>query len=141
MTIRSRKFSHPMTVVEDIIDNIIGIDFMHANQMNYDATSKQITFAHMLTNALYAVKETMIPALSTMIISTKFKGSLCETAKPVATIHTPNNPTISGMPALVTLDKCKNCKLATHNCAPYDIVLAQNEVLGVLEFKTETVYH
>jgi hypothetical protein len=62
MTIRGRKLLHPVTVVQDINDNIIGIDFMHVHQMNYDATSKQITFAHMLTNALYAVKETTIPA-------------------------------------------------------------------------------
>jgi hypothetical protein len=52
MTIRGRKFLHPVTVVEDINDNIIGIDFMHANRMNYDAASKHFTFAHMLTNAL-----------------------------------------------------------------------------------------
>ncbi len=45
MKIGGRRFLHPVTVVEDINDNIIGIDFMHANKMNY----KQITFAHMLT--------------------------------------------------------------------------------------------
>jgi hypothetical protein len=52
-------------------------------------------------------------------------------------VHAPNNPTISGMPALVTLDKYKNCKLVIDNCAPYDIVLARNEVLGVLEFEPD----
>jgi hypothetical protein len=72
-----------------------------------------------------------------MIISTKFKGTICDTAKPVATVHTPNNPSISGMPALVTLDKYKNCKLAIDNCAPHNIVLTQNEVRGVLEFKPD----
>jgi hypothetical protein len=107
---------------------------MHANQLSYNPTSKQITFAHMLTNALYAVKETTIPALSTMIIRTMFKGNICDTAKPVAMVHAPNNPTFSGMPALVTLDKYKNCKLVIDNCAPYNIVLARNKVLGVLEF-------
>jgi hypothetical protein len=40
MTIRGRKFVHLVTVVEDINDNIIRIDFMHANQMNYDAASR-----------------------------------------------------------------------------------------------------
>jgi len=35
----------------------------------------------MLRNALYAVKETTIPALSSMIISTKFKGKVWDTAK------------------------------------------------------------
>jgi hypothetical protein len=129
MTIRGRSFLHPVTVVEDINDNIIGIDFMHANRMNYDAASKQITFAHMLTNAFYSLKETTIPALSTMIIQAKFKGNICNTASPVATIHAPTNPTISGMPALVTLDKYRNCKLVIDNCAPYKVTLARNEVL------------
>ena len=31
MTIRGRSFLHPVTIVEGINDNIIGIDFMHAN--------------------------------------------------------------------------------------------------------------
>jgi transposase InsO family protein len=137
MTIRGRSFLHPVTVVEDINDNIIGIDFIHANRMNYDAASKQITFAHMLTNALYSLKETTIPALSTMIITAKFKGTICDSANPVATIHAPNNPTISGMPALVTLDKYKHCKLVIDNCAPYEITLARNDVLGVLEFEPD----
>jgi len=105
--------------------------------MNYDATSKQITFAHMLTNALYALKETMIPALSTMIVNAKFKGNTCSSANPVATIHAPTNPTIAGMPALVTLDSYKHCKLVINNCAPYKITLARNEVLGVLEFEPD----
>jgi len=48
-------------------------------------------------------------------------------------MHAPNNSTTSGKSALVTLDKYKNCKLVIVNCAPYDIVLARNEVLGVLE--------
>jgi len=74
MTIRGRKFVHPVTVVEDINDNIIGIDFMHQNKMNFDTHSRQITFSHMLTNALYAVKEITVPALSSMVISSKFKG-------------------------------------------------------------------
>jgi hypothetical protein len=137
MTIRGRKFLHHVTVVKDINDNIIGIDFMHANRMNYDATSKQITFAHMLTNALYALKKTRIPALSTMIINAKLKGTICNSASPVATIHAPTNPTISGMPTLVTLDKYNHCKLVIDNCAPYEVTLARNEVLGILEFKPD----
>ncbi len=137
MTIRGKSYLHLVTVVEDINDNIIGIDYMHANGMNYDVTSKQITFAHMLTNALYALKETTISALLTMIINAKFKGTICNSANPVATIHAPTNPTISGMPALVTLDKYKHCKLVIDNCATYEINLARNEVQGVLEFKPD----
>ncbi len=57
MTIRRRRFLHPVIVVEDINDNIISIDFMHANRMIYDPASEQITFVHMLTNALYSLKK------------------------------------------------------------------------------------
>ncbi len=60
MTIRGRKFTHPVTVIEDINNNILGVNFIHQHKLNYDSTSKQITFAHMLTNALYAVKEVNI---------------------------------------------------------------------------------
>ena len=118
MTIWGRKFLHPVTIVKDINDIILGIDFMHQHKVNYDSTSKQITFAHMLTNALNAVKEVTIPALSSMMVTTKYKGLTSETAKPIATIHAPQHPTISGMPAWVTLDNYKNCKLIIDNCAP-----------------------
>jgi hypothetical protein len=56
MTIRGRSFLHPVAVVENINDNIIGIDFMHANRMNYDAASKQITLAHILTKKTHSKK-------------------------------------------------------------------------------------
>jgi hypothetical protein len=137
MTIRGRKFLHPVTVVEELNDNILGIDFMHQHKLNYDATSKQITFAHMLTNALYAVKDVTIPTLSSMMATTIFKGLTSETAQPIATIHAPQHPTISGMPAWVSLDNYKNCKLIIDNCAPYNIVLPRNKILGVLEFEAE----
>jgi len=55
---------------------------MHANRMNYDAASKQITFAHMLTNTLFSLKEITIPTLSTMIINAKFKGTICDSSNP-----------------------------------------------------------
>jgi hypothetical protein len=82
MTIIGRKFTHPVTVVEDINVNILGTDFMHQHRLNYNWTSKQITFAHMLTNALYAVKEVTIPALSSMMVTTKFKGLINDSAQP-----------------------------------------------------------
>jgi hypothetical protein len=139
MTIPGRKFTHNVTVVEDLNDNILGIDFMHQHKLNYDSTSKQIIFAHMMTNALYTVKEVTIPALSSMMVTTKYKGLTNEVALSIATIHAPQHPTISGMPAWVSLDAYKNCKVIIDNCAPYDIVLPRNEILGVLEFENETV--
>jgi hypothetical protein len=91
----------------------------------------------MTTNALYAIKEVTISALSSMIITTKYKGLTNDVALPIATIHATQHPTISGMPAWVSLDSYKNCKIIVDNCAPYDIVLPRNEILGVLEFEMD----
>jgi hypothetical protein len=137
MTIRGRKFLHWVVIMEDLNDNIIGINFMHAHNMNYDTSSEQITFAHMLTNALYAIKETTITALSSMTINIKFEGTVYDSAQPIATIHAPQNPTISGMLAWVMVEKYKNCKVVFDNCAPFDISIVRNELLGVLEFEQE----
>jgi len=41
----------------------------------------------MLTNALYTVKEVTIPALSSMMVTTKYKGVTRETAQPIATFN------------------------------------------------------
>jgi len=71
------------------------------------------------------------------LVTTKYKGLTNETAQPIATIHAPQHPTISGMPAWITLDTYKNCKLIIDNCAPYDITIPRNEILGVLEFETD----
>ncbi len=68
-----------------------------------------------------------------MIVTTKYKGLTNETAQPIATIHAPQHPTISGMPLWITLDGYKTC----NNCAPYNITIPRNEILGVLEFESE----
>jgi hypothetical protein len=45
------------------------------------------------------------------------------------------------MPAWVTIDSYKNCKIIIDNCAPNNIVLPRNEILGVLEFESEQCLH
>jgi hypothetical protein len=72
-----------------------------------------------------------------MMVTTKFKGLTCDSAQPIATIHAPQHPTISGMPAWVTMESYSNCKIIIDNCGPYNIVLPQNEILVVLEFESE----
>ncbi len=74
----------------------------------------------MLTNALYAVKEVTGPAISSMMVTTKYKGLTSENAQPIATIPAPQHPAIAGMPAWVSLDSYKKCKIIIDNCAPYD---------------------
>jgi hypothetical protein len=46
VTIRGRKFLHPVTVVEDINDNILGIDFMQVELQLHVQTNNFSSYAH-----------------------------------------------------------------------------------------------
>ncbi len=72
-----------------------------------------------------------------MMVTTKYKGHTSDSAQPIVIIHAPQHPSILGMPAWVSLDTYKNCKISIDNCAPYNIVLPRNEIIGVLEFEPE----
>ncbi len=44
---------------------------------------------------------------------------------------------LSGMPAVVTVDKNNNCKIVIDNCAPYDVTIDGNEIIGLIDKETE----
>jgi hypothetical protein len=44
---------------------------------------------------------------------------------------------LSGMPAVVSINKNNNCELAIDNCAPYDIIIDSNEVIRLMDVETE----
>ncbi len=46
---------------------------------------------------------------------------------------------VSGMPAMVSIDRNNNCKILVKNCAPYDITIDQNDLLGLLEIEEEEI--
>ncbi len=76
-----------------------------------------------------------------MMINTKFKGAVYESAQPITTIHPPENPTISGMPAWVALDKYKNCKVAIDSCAPFDITFPEMKKYVFWNLNKSHVFH
>jgi hypothetical protein len=44
---------------------------------------------------------------------------------------------VSGMPAIVTINKNNNCKIVVDNCAPYDVTIARGDVLGIMDMETD----
>ncbi len=46
---------------------------------------------------------------------------------------------ISGMPAIVSIDKNNNCKLIIDNCAPYDVVIDRNNILGIMDTEPDNL--
>jgi len=44
---------------------------------------------------------------------------------------------LSGMPAVVTVDKNNNCKIVIDNCEPYDITIDRNDIIALMDRETE----
>jgi hypothetical protein len=42
--IKGKKFTHPVNMIEELNENIIGIDFIHAHKLAYDVISRKVIF-------------------------------------------------------------------------------------------------
>ena len=63
----------------------------------------------------------------------KYKGKVSQEHNYIASIFSPKTPMISGMPAIVSIDKNNNCKIILDNCAPYDVTISRNDILGIMD--------
>ncbi len=113
-------------VINDLNDNIIGIDFMHRNKLIYDVNTRQVKFADEKMNTICATKQITIPAMTSSIITTKFNGDTHPDKTYIVTIHCPGAPTLMGVPSLVTIDSNQNCKVVIENCTPYEVTIKRN---------------
>jgi hypothetical protein len=135
--IKGKKFTHPVNVIKELNGNIIGIDFMHMHNLTYDMNTRQVKFADTYPNTICAVKQMTIPAMTSSVISVKFNVEVQPEKTYIANIHCPRKPKISGMPAIISVDQNNNCKLMVENCAPYDITIERNDLMGLLEVEEE----
>jgi hypothetical protein len=67
------------------------------------------------------------------VIKAKFKGTRDEKVIYVANICAPRYPMVSGMPSIVNIDDNNICNIIVENCAPYDVTLERDDILGVME--------
>ena len=102
--IKGQKFTHPVNVINELNDNIIGIDFMHRNKLIYDMHMRQVKFADAKMNTICGTKQVTIPAMTSSIISTKFNGESHPDKMYIATVHCPGALTLTGVPSLVSID-------------------------------------
>jgi hypothetical protein len=121
--IKGKKFTHPVNVIEELNENIIGIDFIHAHKLTYDVISRKVMFAGFRTNLIAALNNTVLPAMMSTVIKAKFKGTRDDKALYVANICAPRMPVVSGMPSIVNIDENNICSIIVENCAPYDVTL------------------
>ncbi len=43
--IKGKKFTHPVNVIQELNENIIGIEFIHAHKLTYEVISCRVKFA------------------------------------------------------------------------------------------------
>jgi hypothetical protein len=138
--IKGRKFTHTVNDITELNDNIIGIDFMHRNKLIYDVNTSQVKFADSKINTICATKQITIPAKTSSILTTKFNGEVHKDKTYAATIHCPGSPMLTGVASLVSIDENQNCKVVIENCAPYEVTIERNDIMGLVEIKEDELY-
>jgi len=71
--------------------------------------------------------------MTSIMVKAKFKGTREEKAIYVTNICAPRTLMISGMPSIVNVDENNICNIVVENCAPYDVTLERDDILGVME--------
>jgi len=117
--------------METLTDNIIGIDFMHKNKLHFDVQTRQVKIAGIEGDQIVAIKEQVLPALASMVITARYKGKPEPNVHFIASIFAPKNPMLSRMPAIGTIDKNNNCKIVIDS-VPYDVTIDRNKKLPKL---------
>jgi hypothetical protein len=126
-------------VINQLTDNIIGIDFMHKHKLHYDVLTRQVKISGINIDQIVAIKEQTLPALAFAVITANYKGKVDTNCNYIANIFTPKTPMISCMPAIVSIDKNNNCKIIVDNCAPYDVIIDRNDILGIMDAEPDTL--
>ncbi len=119
-------------MIKELNENIIGIDFIHAHKLTY-VISRKVKFAGASTNSIMALKNTVLPTITSTVVKAKFKGTRDEKATYLANICAPRTPMVSGMPSIVNIDENNICNIIVENCAPYDVTLERDDILGIME--------
>jgi hypothetical protein len=78
--------------------------------------------------------------MTSSIITTKFNGETHPDKAYVATIHCPGALTLTRVPSLVSIDSNQNCKIVIENCAPYEVTIERNDIMGLVEIGEDEMY-
>jgi hypothetical protein len=71
---KRKNFMHPVNVINELNENIIGIAFIHAHKLTYDILSRQMKFAGTFVNSNATFKHTILPAMTSTVAKAKYKG-------------------------------------------------------------------
>jgi hypothetical protein len=102
--------------------------------------TRQVKFADAKMNTICATKQVTILAKTSSITTMKFNGETHPDKAYVAMIHCPGAPTLTGVPLPVSIDSKQNCKIVIENCAPYEVTIERNDLIGIVEIEEDEMY-
>jgi hypothetical protein len=72
LQIKGKTFKHSINAIDQLTDNIIGIDFMHKHKLHYDVQTRQVKIARIEIDQIVAIKEQTLPALASTMVTAKY---------------------------------------------------------------------
>jgi hypothetical protein len=78
--------------------------------------------------------------MTSSIITSKFNRESHPDKTYIATIDCPGAPTLTEVPSLVCIDNNQNCRIVIENCAPYEVTVERNDIMGIIEIEEDEMY-
>jgi hypothetical protein len=139
--LKAKRWKHHINVINQLTDNTIGIDLMHKHKLHYDVQTRQVIISGIDINQTVAIKAQTLPALASTVIMAKYKAKVDKNVNYIASIYAPRMSMISGMPAIVSIDKNNNGKIIVDNCALHDVQIDPNDILGIMDTESDNLNH
>ena len=114
---------------------------MHKHKLHYDVQTRQVIISGIDINQTVAIKAQTLPALASTVIMAKYKAKVDKNVNYIASIYAPRMSMISGMPAIVSIDKNNNGKIIIDNCALHDVQIDPNDILGIMDTESDNLNH
>ncbi len=89
LQIKGKSFKHNINVIDQLTDNIIGINFMHRHKLHYDVQTQQVKISGFEIDQIGAIKEQTLPVLASTVITAKYKGKVNNSVNYIANIFAP----------------------------------------------------
>jgi hypothetical protein len=142
MQILGRKIMHDLVILENVQDQMLGIDFIRKHKMSYNALTEKCFWetSPIDSETLQAQERVFIDALSSRKVKLKCVNNenvkIGKSNTMIVTIST-SHSLISGPPGLIKFDKEGIAYTVVQNCSPFAIWKERSEPMGYAEHYME----
>ena len=104
VSVRGATLNHEFLICKGVNDDIMSIGLANQLEISYNACTHKLCAIAPVPNSLVLHQQTLLPAQSAAVVTTKLHGSWHPEAVYVATLHNPRTGFVVGGPALVSIN-------------------------------------